>query len=838
MPQPTSGSAGTPRHGSHPMLALVFLILAGSFFLALFSYDPSQEAWAPSEWMSDTRSETDNTIGIVGATFSIWVFHLFGVASWLFPVFASLTGMYMLRLRENFSLYWKFFEMVIVLILISVFLSAIPESFIGYESSARHPYMPEGPGGMLGTELVKLTGVYFGRGTTAVVAAVIYIPLFCSLCLTSLTQVLSKIFSWIGIEVEYWKKRREEKSAQAEMERNERRQKILEEDQRRREMNDIFGTDQDAPTADTITRDHVPETQEEEKPEPVPVIISTIEKPEEPAESVPVKVSGTLVVDNGNDSAAGTLSVSDAGTLERADSDLMEIHRENYEFPPIELLQEPKMLQQTIAVDHNARGNEIIGVLKNFKCDATLVCAKVGPTVTRYEVQLAPGTKPSRVAELNVSIAMGIRARSARVIPVPENGTIGIEVPNPQRQTVYIREILESKDWVENTKMRLPAVLGKDVTGKSVLMDLAKMPHGLIAGTSGSGKSVCLNGIITSLLYRMSPDELKMMMVDPKVVELKVFNKAPHMLIPVITDMKRAPGAVKYLIDEMERRYKIIEAAGARNIEGFNARIEQLQKESPSPAQGVPRDEGVDDELTARRKLPYILCVIDEFADIMALPNKSEVELGVQRLTAKSRAAGIHLIIATQRPDAKTITGCIKSNLGTRIALRVTSQINSRIILDEGGAESLIGNGDMLVLKPNSPDIERAQGVWVSEEEVEKVVDFLAEKNGLPKFSDEVSSIIDGYAKEDEEDSAGTPFDGNGLSGDELLAAKAWEIIRTSKRASTSWLQTRLSIGYSKATRIITALEANGYLSPASGPKAIRDILKDEWEGIDMNKGF
>lgn len=418
---------------------------------------------------------------------------------------------------------------------------------------------------------------------------------------------------------------------------------------------------------------------------------------------------------------------------------------------------------------------------------------------------------------------------------------------------MLIREVLESKAWHEN-KMEIPAVLGKDVTGKPVLIDLAKMPHGLIAGSSGSGKSVCLNGIITSILYHASPEEVRLVMVDPKVVELKVYNDAPHMLIPVITDMKRAPGALKWLIDEMERRYLLLEEAGVRNIVGYNAKIEKDKAEAArlaelaaasengnafegvqnlSPAEkaadavpaevSVPRDEGVLDELRGKKKLSYIVCIIDEFADIMA-QNAAEIETGVARLTAKARAAGIHLILATQRPDAKTVTGLIKANLGTRIALRVTSGTNSRIILDEVGAETLIGKGDMLVLGPGSPFPQRAQGVWVSEEEIENIVHFLAEKNGKPKYADDVTSAIDSYAAEDDDDGAGG---GNGVSDsrDELVG-KAWDVIRTTKRASISNLQRKLGIGYNRAAKIIDILEEQGRIGPDLGPNKQREIYE------------
>ena len=549
---------------------------------------------------------------------------------------------------------------------------------------------------------------------------------------------------------------------------------------------------------------------------------------------------------------AGTLKIVAAETLERADDVEPVSARGDYVFPPLDLLAAPSANEPEQDEDYEARGQIIINELANFKCPATLSSAQVGPTITRYEIKPGAGVKAERVLNLQNNVAMALQAQSARLASVPEHGTIGIEVPNKRPKSVLIREVLESKAWHEN-RMEIPAVLGKDVTGRPVLMDLAKMPHGLIAGSSGSGKSVCLNGIITSILYHSSPEEVRLVMVDPKVVELKVYNDAPHMLIPVITDMKRAPGALKWLIDEMERRYQLLEEAGVRNIVGYNAKIEKdkaeaarlaelaaasenedaftgVQNLSPEnsaeenavPADvSVPRDEGVLDELRGRKKMSYIVCIIDEFADIMA-QNAAEIETGVARLTAKARAAGIHLILATQRPDAKTVTGLIKANLGTRIALRVTSGTNSRIILDEVGAETLIGKGDMLVLGPGSPFPQRAQGVWVSEEEIENIVKFLAEKNGKPKYADDVSSAIDSYAAEGEDDAGG-----NGVSDsrDELVG-KAWDVIRTTKRASISNLQRKLGIGYNRAAKIIDILEEQGKVGPDMGPNKPREIYE------------
>ena len=546
---------------------------------------------------------------------------------------------------------------------------------------------------------------------------------------------------------------------------------------------------------------------------------------------------------------AGELKVVIADELEKAENPEAHRRASEYEFPPLALLKEPpqKSANSADEEDYRGRGQQIIDVLAQFRIEAQLASALRGPTITRYEITPGVGVKVQKILNLQNEIAMGLRAQSVRIAPVPEHGTIGVEIGNQKPSPVYIREILESKAWHEQ-KFEIPIILGKDVTGKPVLMDLARMPHGLIAGSTGSGKSVCVNGIVTSILYSASPDDVRLVMVDPKVVELQVYNKIPHMLIPVITDAKKVPGALKWLINEMERRYQLLQDAGVRNIVGYNAKLIKDKKEAAAAralakevdkelsseehraiadaALSVPRDDGVLDESRSGKKMPYIVCIVDEFADLM-MQAPADIEAGVARLAAKARAAGIHLLLATQRPDAKVVTGIIKANLPVRIAFKVTSGMNSRIILDEMGAETLIGKGDMLFVPPGTSQLCRAQGSFVSDDEIETLVKFVSERNGEPNYAQEVQEAIDAAAAEDDEDSGADADDGFGGKDDDPMLAKAWEIIRTTKKASISNLQMRLSIGYGRAKRIIFILEERGFIGADNGPNKPRDILKE-----------
>ena len=503
----------------------------------------------------------------------------------------------------------------------------------------------------------------------------------------------------------------------------------------------------------------------------------------------------------------------------------------DYIFPSVDILRQSKRVGDGDKDDYEARIREIVDVIGQFGARVIPDKASPGPVVTRYEVRPAPGVRINRIAVLEDDIALGIRAKKVRVIaPIPGKGTVGIEVPNKIPEDVCMRDLIVSKEWNE-TSAEIPIALGKDVTGKPLVVDLAKMPHLLIAGTTGSGKSVCVNSIIVSMLYRMTPDDLRFIMVDPKVVELQGYNALPHMLIPVVTDIKKVPAALRWLVSEMERRYKIFKCTEVRNIAGFNAKIlkdKQAQEQAEAldaaltpeerVAVSVQNEEiGDDTEVEIpKQKLPYIVCIVDEFADLMMTSGK-EVEQAIARLTQLARAAGIHLIIATQRPSTNVITGLIKANLSTRIALRVQSQVDSRTILDHKGAETLIGRGDMLYYPGG--DFIRAQGAYLTDEEIEAIV-AAVRQNGEPEYVEEIQSQID--ADSEDEDS-----DDEDSSDIDPKFGEAVRLIRSTKRVSTSFLQMKLGIGYGRAARIIDALEVQGKIGPDKGPGKPRDIYLD-----------
>jgi len=496
--------------------------------------------------------------------------------------------------------------------------------------------------------------------------------------------------------------------------------------------------------------------------------------------------------------------------------DLLPIQKGNYIFPTLDLLAEPPVAEHQAVEDHQQRAEALLKTLEEFGVKVNLGEIYTGPVITRYEVTPAPGVRVEKISALDKNIALGLRAISVRILaPVPGKGSVGIEIPNQFPSAVCIREIIESTAWA-HANAEIPIVLGKDVTGRPIVADLTKMPHLLIAGSTGSGKTVCINAIIASLLYHASPEDLRFIMVDPKIVEMQLYNSLPHMLIPVVTNPKLVPGALKWLIREMERRYQIFAQVGVRNIAGFNAKIlkdkaeEKKAKDMEAELSAeeraalncieVPRDLDID---MPNKKLPYIVCIIDELADLMMVA-PADIETCVARLAQLARAAGIHLILATQRPSVNVITGVIKANLPARIAFKVASKVDSRTILDMGGADTLIGRGDMLFTPPGVGHLVRAQGAFVSDDEIHGIVEFL-KRNGPPQFVEEIqqeveNSLDDGDSFPEEQ-------------SDELIPA-ALDVLRTTQRASTSILQRKLSIGYNRAARIMEILEARGIVGP------------------------
>jgi len=572
--------------------------------------------------------------------------------------------------------------------------------------------------------------------------------------------------------------------------------------------------------------------------------------PEEPAEGLkgvlPAAKAPKLKADpDPKPQVTGKVAVTKPERIERATAAQLRKPAGDYVYPSLDLITKAAADSATSTEDYRRRAGELIQTLREFRVEVVPVDPEKGvdvgiqqgPSITRYEIKPAPGVRVERIAGLQNNIAMNLKAEAVRILaPVPGKGTVGIEIPNSKRQLVALREILESKAWVE-AEAAIPVVLGVDsVTNKPVVQDLAKMPHALIAGSTGSGKSVCINTLLISMLYRMSPADLRLIMVDPKVVELQVYNDIPHLLVPVVTDPQKVPAALKWLITEMERRYQVFAAVNVRNLAGFNARISRDAEEAAKARQEelslTPEERAAAAEAAAdapaggieipKEKMPFIVCIIDEMADLMMVAAK-DIETSVARIAQKARAAGIHMVLATQRPSTDVITGLIKANLPTRIGFKVAANVDSRTILDRSGAETLVGFGDMLFLPPGSASLQRVQGSFISDEDVSRIVAFIREKNGPPEFLDEIKQALERANQPDDGDGDG---EGGGPTSDPM-AAKAWEIIRTTRRASVSMLQRRLAIGYNRAARIMDILEQEGYVGPDNGSSP-REILRED----------
>lgn len=519
---------------------------------------------------------------------------------------------------------------------------------------------------------------------------------------------------------------------------------------------------------------------------------------------------------------------------------------EDYELPGFDLLEfdeENDVEPEDFSEELLATQTMIIETCRAFGVEVTAGDITRGPTITRYEIYPAIGLRVSRITQLEADLARATKAERINILaPIPGKDTVGIEIANDDRVAVALRELLQDESF-RSSKRKIPLALGKDVYGNTVVGDLAAMPHCLVAGATGAGKSVCINSIITSILYKFGPDELRFIMIDPKVVEMQVYAKLPHLVVPVVTDPKRVVGALNWCVNEMERRYKIFAKLGVRNFDSFNNRVrteeevvtpeEQEDLDSIVDEEAVEsmakafedgdlgpvasRDDEVDeDDLEVPDRFPYIVVIIDELADLMQTA-PADVEGAIARIAQKARAAGIHLIVATQTPRADVVTGIIKANIPSRIAFQVSSSLDSRVILDNKGAEKLVGKGDMLFLPPGSAKLERAQGAFVSDEEVEQIVNFCANQTEQ-RFEESIQKVIE---------SGGSDGDGGGeevSDADEETLERCMEVLRAEGKASTSLLQRRLRLGYTRAARMIDILEARGIVGPADGAKP-REVL-------------
>jgi S-DNA-T family DNA segregation ATPase FtsK/SpoIIIE len=806
MPKPDSSSNPNggpsfqgPRYRPNWLAAIICFIIGTYLSAALLDYDPAQVTF------NSTSPIVKNWVGWVGAD-TVWMlFNLIGVTTWLLPL--ALFWMLYVAIRNSRHLVATRVTAIVIGVVSMTGLLAMIESVKPNDT------YPHAWGGLTGRFIYqKLLAEALGPFGTGLLLGAIY-------CFALLFVVTKDI----GVEIEKilsnfaeWRAERAKRKSSVVEDREKRREeraklrngalpplpplpmlpaqpagpagskKIvvakLAEDAAARAAVRAAGAA--APEAAAKVEAKAPAAKE-----PPPKIALTIVKPEEPKKAKVV---------------------------------LPQSFDENYEFPPATLLKEQaKPAAGNSDEEHRHNAETLLRILGEFGVEVSLGEIHVGPVITRYEVVPAPGVRVEKIAGLDKNIALGMRAQSVRILaPIPGKAAVGVEVPNLHPTPVGMRELLESEDWAA-AKAELPIALGRDVSGKPLISDLAKMPHLMIAGATGSGKSVCINSIVTSILYSKSPKDVRLIMVDPKVVELKVFNSLPHMFIPVVTEPKKVPAALKWLLGEMEQRYQIFARANVRNIVGYNTR----KKDAKQPDDTQPSLQGIDalgDTLEMPAHLPYIVAIIDELADLMILA-PAEIETSIARLAQLARAAGIHLIIATQRPSVNVITGVIKANLPSRIAFQVASQVDSRTILDTKGAETLIGRGDMLFSPPGTSRLVRAQGAFVGDEEVHDIVEFL-KRNGPPQYAQAVQQQIDRASSEDDEEDGDD--DDDELGSDEELYSKAIDVLRSTRRASTSMLQRRLRIGYNRAARIMEMMEDKGVVGPENGSSP-REIIGD-----------
>lgn len=729
--------------------------LALYLLICLVSYDPDDPGWTSTGQAEQVR----NVGGVMGAWLADFGLFLFGYLAYLFPLMLAFAGWLVYRGRPEREQGWV--ELFIRLVGFLITMGA-GTGLAELHFTAATDAVPLASGGVLGNlvagSMVAIVGL---TGATLFLLALflVGITLF-----TGLSWLM--VMDWVGrftLGAITWLRRRREwyEDWRAGRQARARRDEQLRSHTEKRRKKSPPRIEPSMPRLETSPR------LEKERQQPL-------------FDSLP------------------------AGTL-----------------PPLSLLDEP-------AERHRGYSQEVLQALSrqvelklaDFGVEVEVVAVHPGPVITRFELQPAPGVKGSQISNLAKDLARGLSVTSVRVVDViPGKSVIGLEIPNENRELVYLSEILRSKNY-DQAASSLSLALGKDIGGHPVTVDLQKMPHLLVAGTTGSGKSVAINAMILSLLYKATSDQVRMIMVDPKMLELSIYEGIPHLLAPVVTDMKEAANALRWCVAEMERRYRLMATVGVRNLAGFNRKVREANdKKQPIPDPFWERAEGVTDDPPALEPLPYIVVVVDEFADMMMMVGKKVEEL-IARLAQKARASGIHLILATQRPSVDVITGLIKANIPTRIAFQVSSKVDSRTILDQVGAEQLLGHGDMLYMPPGTGTPERVHGAFVADHEVHKVVDALR-RQGEPEYLEEVLADTQSVGNQSISDS-GYP---QARSEDvDALYDDAVRIVTETRRASISGVQRRLKIGYNRAARMIEEMEAAGIVGPLQS-NGSREVL-------------
>jgi DNA segregation ATPase FtsK/SpoIIIE, S-DNA-T family len=838
------------------IIGIILVAAALLLTAAVFSYDRYDLA----SNRVPPNAQARNWIGPIGAHLAYGAFYLFGAGAFLIPVLLLMFGLAnfleaLAYLRQRKI--WALVLLIACMGALDLYSESLNLTDINMDAGRA--------GGSLGTVMNSLVFGHFGRVGATIIFATVYV-----LSLISLTN-----FQLLELLRPLWKRQAQAPepadNLSAEERALERRAKELEKQARKLQEQveqTVVGQDMQPVPEPTVRDLSIPQSRarpgaktagaeplagDEQKIEEGEVITAReiaaasadeVLGRDTPARSAAAAHSGNGADQQGADVAAaidtprGPAKPKLAARKPKPISVAATPVIGNYELPSHTLLNYPdpavKPTESKEELMANARLMQ--GTLAQFDIEVALGDITKGPTITRYELHPAPGVRLERIAALSNNIAAVLKAERIHILaPVPGKSSVGVEVPNAIKTKVIMRDLLESDEWVK-TKARIPLALGKDVYGHPIIADLAEMPHLLIAGSTGSGKSVCINAIIASLLYRFPPDQLRFVMIDPKVVELQLYNSLPHLVVPVVNDPKKVILALRWVVNEMEKRYQIFARVGVRNIKSFNDRpkhapLPQLEPELPLTAKKEKIEAGsdgfaveLDDEIVVPRdedmiipdRLSYIVVIIDELADLM-LVAPADVEMAIARITQMARAAGIHCIVATQRPSVDVITGVIKANIPARIAFQVAAKVDSRTILDAMGADKLLGKGDMLYLPPGSARLIRAQGALITDQEIQGIVDSIA-KQGKPSYEVDIHQQLS--------KPAGGFDEGSGCDEDEDLIQQCIEVIRSEQKASVSLMQRRLRLGYTRAARIMDELENRGIVGPSKGAEP-RDILID-----------
>src|SRR3989344_773727 len=779
--QTTEKEKGTLRHHFNERLregSFIFSLLVSVFILiALISYHRSDPGWSHFS----SAEMIKNSMGQAGAWVADCLLYTSGYMAFIFPLMLSYAAWLFYRYRKSADLSFRY-HMVAMRTLGFLFIFISGTSLLGIYGPAAHAHLPFTAGGIIGyITSFACYKVFNQLGSTLILSAILLIGI-----------TLFTGFSWMR-SVEGVGRFVDKLGARA----GERLKLLFA--MFKNGVSTVFlfprkkNTD---PMLSTAAGSLRLEPEFSTATAAVADLRSPMLKPAMPSRPSKPEINQKVVIEK-----------------------IALKPRRRGELPPLNLLNEPQHedIHHFTAQELEEKSHEVEARLADFNVEAPVVAVHPGPVVTRFELDLAAGTKVSKITALAKDLARSLSVVSVRVVEIiPGKSVIGLELPNPLREPVSLKELLASRTF-EQARSILPLVLGKDIAGHPVVVDLYKMPHLLVAGTTGSGKSVGLNAMLLSLLYKFKPDELKLILIDPKLLELAVYDGIPHLLAPVVTDMKDAATALRWCVVEMERRYQLMAGLGGRNIAGFNQQVRDAKRMGMPIPHPLYKEEGASKTLEV---LPQIVVLADEFADMMMVVGK-KVETLITRLAQKARAAGIHLIFATQRPSVDVITGLIKANIPTRIAYQVSSKVDSRTILDQAGAEQLLGAGDLLYLSPGSSVPMRVHGAYVGDDEVHKVVKFL-KQTGEPDYCEEV---LNDTAQTDTSGYVGALLGEKSDTENDPLYDQAVEFVVHSQRISISSIQRRFKIGYNRAACLVEAMEAAGLVSAPAEGSGVREVL-------------